>query len=146
MTRTVPAIRAKPTQMKAGIPIAYISANRISNNRIPIARYQMYCALKRRLSTRRLTILLWQVSKYSPPNRTYTSQRIRLSTNILSLSYHDVSSCDMTGILPLSFSVVHASGFPKVAYVQRPLVSLHGAFPDYPSLRIVHIAVLSAYQ
>ena len=34
-----------------------------------------------RLSTRRLTVFLRQVSKNSPPNRTYTSRRIRLSTN-----------------------------------------------------------------
>ena len=32
-----------------------------------------------RVRTRRLTISLWQVSENSPPNRTYTSQRIRLS-------------------------------------------------------------------
>jgi len=34
-----------------------------------------------RVSTQRLTALLRQVSKNSPPNRTYTSQRIRLSRN-----------------------------------------------------------------
>jgi hypothetical protein len=38
-----------------------------------------------RLSTQRRIILLWSVSKYSPPNRTYTFLRIRLSTNIISL-------------------------------------------------------------
>ena len=32
-----------------------------------------------RVRTQRLTISLWQVSENSPPNRTYTSQRIRLS-------------------------------------------------------------------
>lgn len=32
-----------------------------------------------RVRTRRLAISLWQVSENSPPNRTYTSQRIRLS-------------------------------------------------------------------
>ena len=38
-----------------------------------------------RLSTRRLTVFLRQVSKNSPPNRTYTSRRIRLSTNFFSV-------------------------------------------------------------
>ena len=32
-----------------------------------------------RVRTRRLAISLWQVSENSPPNRTYTSRRIRLS-------------------------------------------------------------------
>lgn len=40
-----------------------------------------------RLSTRRLTVFLRQVSKNSPPNRTYTSRRIRLSTNFFSLNF-----------------------------------------------------------
>ena len=33
----------------------------------------------------RLSILLWEVFRNSPPNRTYTFPRIRLSTNIISL-------------------------------------------------------------
>ena len=37
--------------------------------------------VRSRVSTRRLTALLRQVSKNSPPNRTYTSPRIRLSRN-----------------------------------------------------------------
>ena len=35
-----------------------------------------------RLSTRRRAILLWSVFQCSPPNRTYTFQRIRLSTKV----------------------------------------------------------------
>ena len=42
-------------------------------------------AVRCRLSTRRLTVFLRQVSKNSPPNRTYTSRRIRLSTNFFSV-------------------------------------------------------------
>lgn len=44
---------------------------------IPIARMNP----KSRVSAQRLTALLRQVSKRSPPNRTYTSLRIRLSRN-----------------------------------------------------------------
>ena len=40
----------------------------------------VYC----RLSSRRRAILLWSVSENSPPNRTYTFQRIRLSASICS--------------------------------------------------------------
>ena len=39
-----------------------------------------------RLSSQRLSILLWEVFRNSPPNRTYTFPRIRLSTNIFSLN------------------------------------------------------------
>lgn len=40
---------------------------------------------KSRLSIRRVVVLLQYVSKYSPPNRTYTFLRIRLSITNISL-------------------------------------------------------------
>jgi hypothetical protein len=46
---------------------------------------QVENGILRRLSIRRPSALLRWVSGYSPPNRTYTFQRIRLSTNNISL-------------------------------------------------------------
>ena len=52
---------------------------RILYEKIITLSQEDYCRVRSRVRTRRLTISLWQVSENSPPNRTYTSQRIRLS-------------------------------------------------------------------
>lgn len=79
-----------------------------------------------RLSTRRLIIFLWQVSKCSPPNRTYTSQRIRLSTNF-SLSFRHVSSYDNSCTLQSSCVCGQSCVVPSFPFPASSLVSLHGA-------------------
>lgn len=79
-----------------------------------------------RLSTRRLVIFLWQVSKCSPPNRTYTSQRIRLSTNF-SLSFRHVSSYDNSCTLQSSCVCGQSCVVPSFPFPASSLASLHGA-------------------
>jgi hypothetical protein len=79
-----------------------------------------------RLSTRRLIIFLWQVSKSSPPNRTYTSQRIRLSTNF-SLSFRHVSSCDNSCTRQSSCVYGQSCVVPSFPCPVSSLVSLHDA-------------------
>ena len=56
-----------------------------------------------RLSARRLAKSLRQVSKHSPPNRTYTSRRIRLSTYEISLIFQRAVLHGMTHTAPTFF-------------------------------------------
>ena len=61
---------------------------------------------KSRVSAQRLTALLRQVSKRSPPNRTYTSLRIRLSRNQSNLpacnrSWQDMHSAIVFRLRPI---------------------------------------------
>lgn len=64
-----------------------------------------------RLSTRRLTVLPRQISRYSPPNRTYASRRIRLSNYPLPLLACYVSITGITNNQSFSVHLNHFS-FP----------------------------------
>ena len=52
----------------------FVALGRMSKNKL------LQAVIKGRVRTQRLAISLWQVSENSPPNRTYTSRCIRLSS------------------------------------------------------------------
>lgn len=81
---------------------------------VTIGKSSLFC----RLSTQRRIILLWSVSKHSPPNRTYTFPRIRLSTNV-SVFLSNISQfvATPTECNGFSFSCNHMF-FPRLFIVQ----------------------------
>lgn len=76
-----------------------------------VGKPQAIHVLYSRLSTRRLTVLPRQISRYSPPNRTYASRRIRLSNYPLPLLACYVSITCITNNQSFSVHLNHFS-FP----------------------------------
>ena len=83
-----------------------------------------------RLSSRRRAILLWSVSENSPPNRTYTFQRIRLSASICS-SNRSIMNLFMT-------SSTKCNGFPFPCN--------HVSFPRLFILKILEFTYMVHFQ
>lgn len=83
-----------------------------------------------RLSSRRRAILLWSVSENSPPNRTYTFQRIRLSASICS-SNRSTMNLFMT-------SSTKCNGFPFPCN--------HVSFPRLFILKILEFTYMVHFQ
>ena len=91
--------------------IVYGKSGDTDKSRHVIGRQNIILDWYSRLSTRRLTVLPRQISRYSPPNRTYASRRIRLSNYPLPLLACYVSITGITNNQSFSVHLNHFS-FP----------------------------------